>query len=448
MKTSTRWRTSYSAIRDEDATIRDSLGPMPRALSCKLSVVALLGLPPLSVSLACGEPDAPPVSNEQTPPRAQAKPAKPASIPAAGEWTWSIPKGLTKPPLVPDENPMSAAKVELGHELFMDKRLSVDGSRSCYSCHQNQHGNSDGRTTALGAANKPLPRNTPTIWNVGYQPVLYWDGRAASLEEQAIGALKAGNMGLGNALETKAAEIGALPEYKEAFEKIFGLKAGDTVTSEHVSMALSAYERTLLCGDTAYDRQELGEAQKRGQALFMGPAGCVGCHNGTSFSDGLFHLTGIGIDAKDPNEDLGRGKVTGSSVDNYKFRTPTLRNISKTAPYFHDGSVKTLEEAVRLMASGGQPGVKVDNLLLNRRLADAQIGDLVAFLEALECPGELEVIGDQTAEGIEPPVTSDSQPPADSKAANEPDAEGKAPPEAKAKPSKGGAAAPGTPGAR
>ncbi len=353
--------------------------------------------------------------------KAQAQPAKPAAGEAAGDdavptaaWSWEIPKGLGEPPTVPDANPMSRTKVALGHKLFMDKRLSVDGSRSCYSCHQNHLGNADGRPKALGPGNKDLPRNSPTIWNVAYQPVLYWDGRAADLEAQAIGALKGGNMGLGDGLEAKAKEIGELPEYKPLFAEAFGLDEGTPVTPEHIAQALSAYERTLLCGDTAYDRQDMSEAAERGMAVFMQKGACVTCHNGPNFSDGLFHRTGIGVDPKDPDGDLGRGAVTKSEEDNYKFRTPTLRNVAKTAPYFHDGSVATLEEAVRLMAAGGKPDiVAVDSQLVDRKLTDDEIADVVAFLETLSCSGELEVIGDQTVEGIPGPVAEGGEAAAD-----------------------------------
>lgn len=320
-------------------------------------------------------------------------------------WAWTLPKGINTPPVVPPDNPMSAEKVELGHKLFMDKRLSVDGSRSCYSCHQNHLGNADGRAKALGPGNKELERNSPTIWNVGLHTSLYWDGRAANLEAQGVGALKGGNMGLGDQLEAKAAEIGALPEYKDAFAKVFGLAEGDKVTSEHIAKALSAYERTLLCGDTPYDRGELTEAAERGKQLFLGKAACFGCHTGDNLTDGRFHVTGIGVDAKAENADVGRFKVTENEAEKFAFRTPTLRNVARTAPYFHDGSVATLKEAVKTMAGGGKPqeGLQLDQMLRDVNLTDAEIDDLVAFLESLDCTGQLEVIGDQTADGIEPP---------------------------------------------
>jgi len=323
---------------------------------------------------------------------------------AQAAWAWTLPKGINVPPRVPDDNPMSKEKVELGHRLFMDKRLSVDGSRSCYSCHQNQLGNADGRPKALGPGNKDLPRNTPTIWNVGLLASWYWDGRSDSLEAQGLAALKGGNMGLGDGVEGKAAEIGALPEYAEAFGKAFGLAKGAKVSGMHVAQALSAYERTLLCGGTAHDEEKQSEAAKRGFVLFAGPAGCITCHSQDNLSDGLYHRTGVAIGSADPaaaGVDLGRGKASGKPEENFVFRTPTLRNVAKTAPYFHDGSVATLEEAVKIMAGGGiTTAGPVDANLVDRKLTPEQLADLVAFLQSLDCPGSLEVIGDQKVEGI------------------------------------------------
>ncbi len=344
----------------------------------------------------------------------QTAPDKGAAV-SASAWEWTLPKGLSEAPKVPADNPMSAAKVALGHQLFMDKRLSGDGSRSCYSCHQNELGNADGRKLALGAGDKPLTRNTPTIWNVGYhENGLYWDGRAATLEAQAIGALEGGNMGVGKGnMPAKAKEIGALPEYAEQFAEVFGLEPGAEVTQGHVAMALSAYQRTLLCGDTSYDKGELSEAAQRGWELFRGKASCTTCHSGDNFSDGAFHNIGLAHDetgALKEGADIGRGKPSGSEADNYKFRTPTLRNVSKTAPYFHDGSVATLEEAVRYMAAGGNgkaPGI--DQNLRNTGLTDAEIADLVEFLNALDCPGQLEVIGDQAVAGIPGTAPTDAE---------------------------------------
>jgi cytochrome c peroxidase len=316
-------------------------------------------------------------------------------------WEWTLPKGL-KAPEVPADNPMSAAKVALGHKLFFDKRLSGDGSRSCYSCHQNQLGNADGRAKALGAGDKELGRNTPTIWNVAYHPALYWDGRAPSLEKQMIGAWKGGNMGAGDGVEAKAKEIGGLDEYKADFRAVFGLAEGDEVRPEHVAQAISAYERTLLCGDTPWDNNALEGDAKAGWELFRGKAACATCHAGPSFSDGLFHNVGIAVA---DGGDIGHGKVSGAEADNFKFRTPTLRGVGETAPYFHDGSVSDLREAVKYMASGGDRKVEgLDENFADRGLSDAEVDQLVAFLQTLKCPNNLEVIGEQSVPGIDAPT--------------------------------------------
>jgi cytochrome c peroxidase len=382
--------------------------------------LALHTLPALALALACGQG-----SGDGKATKADAKgkveaKAKPAddggkaiadpdggdmaddggAAPAAA-WSWTLPRGINVPPVVPEDNPMSAAKVELGHQLFMDKRLSVDGTRSCYSCHQNELGNADGRVKALGPGGKNLPRNTPTIWNVGLHAALYWDGRSATLEAQGLAALKGGNMGLGDGLEAKATEIGALAEYKDAFAKAFELEAGK-VTADHVAKALSAYQRTLLCGDTKHDQAALDPAAERGWQLFIGKAACVTCHVQDNLSDGLFHRTGIGmVDPASEGADLGRGKISGNAAENFAFRTPTLRNVGRTAPYFHDGSAATLEEAVKIMSGGGKRDAgPVDEKLLDRQLSEAEQADVVAFLRSLDCPGQLEVIGDQKVDGI------------------------------------------------
>lgn len=335
-------------------------------------------------------------------PAKASKAPKDAKAPAKATWSWTLPEGIVDAPKVPADNPMSAAKVKLGHQLFMDKRLSVDGTRSCYSCHQNHLGNADGLATAVGAKAKALSRNSPTIWNVGLQTSLYWDGRAPTLEKQAIGALKGGNMGLGDTLAAKAGEIGALPEYKAAFTKVFALGADQQVAPEHVAQALSAYERTLLCGDSAWDKGVLDEAAKRGADLFFGAAGCGTCHTGATLSDGAFHVVGIAIDPKNPKADVAREKVSKDAKDKYAFKTPTLRNVSRTPPYFHNGSVATLEEAVKIMSGGGTPvdGLVIDEKLRDVKLTDAQQKDIVLFLRTLDCAGKLEEIGDQSAAPI------------------------------------------------
>ena len=329
-------------------------------------------------------------------------PVVPIVAPEAA-FAWVLPAGLGEPP-VPEDNPMSAAKVALGHRLFFDKRLSVDGSRSCYSCHQNHLGNADGRARALGPGDKELPRNTPTIWNVAYHGSYYWDGRAPSLEKQMVGAWKGGNMGVGDGVDAKAAEIGALPDYRDDFRAVFGLGEGEAVTPDHVAKAISAYERTLLCGGTPWDRNALDGAALRGWELFRGKGSCTTCHSGPTFSDGQFHNVGVGVPAEGEG-DLGRGAITKDPADNYRFRTPTLRGVADTAPYFHDGGVADLREAVKHMAGGGDrtiPGL--DPNFVDRGLTDPELDDIVAFLRTLTCPNDLVVLGDQAAPGIAGPL--------------------------------------------
>jgi len=364
------------------------------------SRLVLVSLVPLVVLLACGGDVGKKVEPKQTAVVAEVQVPE-VAVAEVPEYAWSLPRGL-KAPVVPEDNAMSAEKVELGHQLFFDKRLSVDGTRSCYSCHQNELGNADGREKALGPGDKLLARNTPTIWNVAYHAALYWDGRSGSLEKQMIGAWKGGNMAVGEpGLAAKAAEIGALPEYGAQFRQVFGLAEADVITPDHVAKAVAAYERTLLCGDTAWDTNTLAAEAQRGWELFRGKAACATCHVGDNFADGLYHKVGVGVPETGEGGDLGRFDASKAEADKYKFRTPTMRNVGKTAPYFHDGSVADLRAAVKLMATGGDRKVKdLDANFADRGLTDAEIDDLVAFLRALDCPGSVAVIGDQAVAGI------------------------------------------------
>lgn len=324
---------------------------------------------------------------------------KPAAKQAPVQTAKAAPKSLG-PMKVNKDNPQSELKVALGNRLFFDKRLSADGSRACYTCHQNEDGTGGHEPTAIGAKGKALSRHAPVMWNVGYLPKLYWDGRADSLEAQAKGAWAGGNMGVGgDNLEAKAQEIGALPEYSELFDKAFpGLGA----TAATVAQALSAYERTLVCGDTAFDKAFNGDSgalsgeQKAGYDLFIGKAGCHSCHtppflaDSYVLADGAYHNAGVGIEGKpEAAVDPGRMKVTKNPSDWGAFKTPTLRNITRSAPYMHDGSIATLEEAVRYMAKGGYKNKNLDAKLVDKKLTDAEIQQLVAFLGALECTEKL-----------------------------------------------------------
>ncbi len=298
---------------------------------------------------------------------------------------------------IPAENPLTAEKATLGWKLFHDPRLSGKGDRSCYSCHVNEKGLTDGLDRNVSAFDgKQMPRHTPTLWNIGYHAEWYWDGRAKTLEAQAIGAWKLANMGAKDPAEDKirpdvVARIQAVPEYQERFQKVFGGPA----TEKTIPQALAAYMRTIVSGRTAYDRFKAGddkamsEAAKRGLAAFE-KAKCTNCHDGILFTDLQFHNVGIGMEAASP--DLGRFKISNVEKDTGAFKTPTLRDVSRSAPYFHDGSVATLEEAVRFMVGGGRANPHLDTTNLQKApLTEAEILDLIEFLKALEEPTRLPI---------------------------------------------------------
>jgi len=331
---------------------------------------------------------------------AEEKAAPPAEVPV--EKVELPPAPAVFPQLkIPEDNPQTPDKIALGHQLFFDARLSVDGSRSCYSCHQNEYGNGGETPLAVGAKEKPLTRHSPVIWNTAYFEAFYWDGRAGSLEAQAKGAWGGGNMGVGKEnLTAKAEEIAKIKGYKKQFKKVF---PDEGVTPDTIAKAVSAYERTLVCDDTAYDRYAKGDngalsdEQKAGWELFMGKGQCAVCHAPPLFSSamgvpgGLYYNVGIGTAGKaDDQVDVGRSKVSGQDADWAAFKVPSLRNVSKSAPYFHDGSVTTLGEAVEVMATGGIDNKNKTALMADRGLSAAELSSLVAFLGALDCGGKLE----------------------------------------------------------
>jgi cytochrome c peroxidase len=282
---------------------------------------------------------------------------------------------------IPAGNPMSAEKVALGRQLFFDERMSGDGSRSCYSCHVCEKGLTDGLAKSIGAFNKQLPRSSPTLWNIGYHKEFYWDGRSPSLEKQAMAAWTGANMGA--KADEIAAKLNALEDYRVQFQKVFTSDA----TPDNVVKAIAAYERTIISGNTAWDRYRAGDRSAlnaralRGWNIFQAIK-CTNCHDGVLLTDQQYHNVGIGMDQKEP--DVGRFKVTNKLEDTGAFKTPTLRDISKSAPYFHDGSTATLEQAVDIMLGGGKPNPQLDrkNLEKHNVLPD-QREDLLNFLRAL-----------------------------------------------------------------
>ena len=353
-----------------------------------------------ALALGCSknEPSESARAGEKSAPAAATAPAAPAG-PALRPLP-TPPKSLGLPK-VPRNNPTTSAKVRLGQQLFFDPALSVDGTLACYSCHKNEDGTGGHDPTAIGVKNTKLPRHAPVLWNVAYLPRLFWDGRADSLEAQAKAAWSGGSMGVAPAaLAAKADEIGAKPEYKAQFAAVF---PGIGATPDSVVQAISAYERTLYCGDTKLDRHVAGdtsaldEEQKAGLELFIGKAACHSCHTPPFFSDafamedGAYHNVGVGTADKDPaSVDVGRQKVSENPSEWAAFKTPSLRNVTRSAPYLHDGSIAKLEDTVRYMAGGGRKNPGLDPKMVDKNLSDDEIKKLVAFLGSLECSGSLE----------------------------------------------------------
>ena len=293
-----------------------------------------------------------------------------------------VPLGL--PPLpVPADNPMTPEKVELGKLLYFDKRVSKDGTVSCATCHDPKMAWAEHTPTSEGIAHQRGDRNSPTVINAAYATSQFWDGRAKTLEEQALGPVE-NPIEMGHKMETVVETFSKIPEYQERFKKVFGTE----VTKDGFAKAVAAFERTILSGDSPYDRfvqgdeKALTDAQKRGWELFR--ANCAGCHTPPLFSSYRFFNAGVGMDKPKPDE--GRKKVTGNVRDLGKFRTPALRDVAQLQPYFHDGSVEKLEDAVALMARGGKDNPNLSEMLKSVREADLgakEQKDLVEFLKAL-----------------------------------------------------------------
>jgi cytochrome c peroxidase len=289
--------------------------------------------------------------------------------------------GLLPEVAQPAQNPTTPAKVALGQQLFFDPRLSGDGKLACVSCHVPALGWADGRATGIGAGGQKLSRNVPTVLNSAYYAGFFHDGRANSLEEQALGPLL-------NPLEMNAdpqqvvRTLRGIPEYRKRFREAFG----EEPSLEGVAKALAAFERTLVSKDSAFDRWLQGEESalspqaKRGLEVFTGKADCTACHKGPNFSDGAFHNIGV---PGSGTTDMGRFDVTRNPEDRGAFKTPSLRNVALTAPYMHDGSMKTLRDAVKHYEEVSMDFPNLDPLVENWGMTEEEIDDVVAFLESL-----------------------------------------------------------------
>ncbi len=312
---------------------------------------------------------------------------------------------------IPVDNPLTQAKVSLGEMLYFDKRLSADGTVSCATCHDPANAFTDRRALALGVSNNLGTRNAPTILNSAFIDQFFWDGRTGRLEEQAKQPLlNSFEMGMGDGAAV-VSRLTAIPEYRKRFDHVFG-KQGLSIDT--ITKAIAAYERTLLSGNSSFDRfitgeiNALTESQKRGWKLFKGKAKCIECHSVSKaspfFSDFKFHNTGIGATEltlarggsfqtiKDSAStlshtrgftELGRYLVTKQAEDVGAFRTPSLRDVELTAPYMHNGSEKTLIDVVRFYNRGGNANPNLDKRMVQLELTESEINDLVEFMRAL-----------------------------------------------------------------
>lgn len=299
----------------------------------------------------------------------------------------------SKPPLglpsvpVPSDNPMTPEKIALGKQLYFDGRLSLDNKVSCASCHDPAKGFSNGEPFATGVGGKKGGRSAPTVINSAYATLQFWDGRAKTLEDQALGPIQ-NPIEMNMTLEAVIKKLNGIDGYKTQFKKVFGT---DGATADGIAKAIAAYERTVISGNAPYDKfkagdtKALSESAQRGMKLFFGKAHCSACHAGPNFSDNSFHNVGVGMDKKD--FDKGRADISKLSGDTGAFKTPTLREIAKSGPYFHDGSAKTLEEVVEHYLKGGIPNEWLDEEIFNIKIAPTEKADLVKFMtEGLSSP--------------------------------------------------------------
>jgi cytochrome c peroxidase len=311
-------------------------------------------------------------------PMAEDKPS-PASLPASyGTLTVD---GLTVPDIgplpayvpMPSTNLNYVQKVELGTQLYFDPRLSKNNSISCAFCHNPGTGFADARQFSIGAFGTAGGRQAPTVYNTAFSPFQFWDGRALSLEEQAIGPIH-NPVEMAETHEAVVPKIAKIPAYRKQFRAVFGKDA----SLQSIAEAIAAFERTIVSANSAFDKYVMGDrnamnpSQVHGMELFKGKARCILCHNGPNFTDNGFHNLGVPQEGL-LKEDLGRYDVTRRDQDKGAFKTPTLRDVARSAPYFHDGSVATLREAV---------AIEVDNQVAagHRSLSEVELDALTELI--------------------------------------------------------------------
>jgi cytochrome c peroxidase len=301
------------------------------------------------------------------------------------------PLGLPPVP-IPSDNPPTVRTIALGRKLFYDARLSQGNAISCASCHNPALAFSDPRPRSSGVGGKLGTRNAPSVLNAAYFTTEFWDGRVPSLEEQALGPM-ANPVEMNQAHDVSVRKIDSDPAYRREFAQAFG---PGPVTVAKITMALASFERTLLSGDSPFDRYEYGgdkhaisAAAIRGLEVFRdkNKGNCAACHTVGEkyalFSDNKFHNLGVGLDSEGDIIDPGRYAATQSEADRGSFRTPTLRNVALTGPYMHDGSEKTLKEVVDFYVGGGSSNPYLDKEIKPLNLTSRERSDLVEFLKAL-----------------------------------------------------------------
>jgi cytochrome c peroxidase len=316
----------------------------------------------------------------------ESRPAPPSITPEMLDTLRVLPGNLRALPPVPfpADNPQDTAKIELGKKLFFDTRLSLDKASSCATCHSPEKAFADGLPRSKGFRGELLRRNAPTVLNAAYNSAQFWDGRAATLDEQCKGPLLApAEM---NMLDEKhlVDRLDSIPGYHQDFKTIFG----SAPSLDNVARAVASFERTLFTPNARFDRYAAGDKtaltqqEKRGLLVFIGKGACSECHNGPNLTDNKYYSLGTVAAPGSPN-DLGRYEVTKKAEDRNAYKTPALRNVALTAPYMHDGSVATLEEVVEFYDRGGDAGPNKSNLIYKLNLTAQEKADLVAFLKTL-----------------------------------------------------------------
>jgi cytochrome c peroxidase len=308
-----------------------------------------------------------------------------AASPASRQEKRDLPAflGPLPKPTEPKDNPSTPAKVELGRMLYYEPRISGNGTISCATCHNPALGWADGLAKGIGINGTKLGRSSPTVANAAYYDVQFWDGRAATLEDQAKGPVENPNE-MGGKGERVVSTLKAIPGYVQKFQEAFG---SPEVTFDRFAMAVAAFERTVVDLDSPFDRWARGddkamtESAQRGLDLFAGKANCAVCHSGPNLADKRYHNIGL------QDGDVGRYAISKADIDKGAFRTPTLRNVALTGPYMHDGSIKTLREVIDHYEKAANEGkAKHPNLSILMRpfkLTEDEKKDLEAFMRAL-----------------------------------------------------------------